>query len=190
MNDRELMQQALMALEEGMTSKEWRELVKALRERLAQPEQNPLTEKRIEELYSFWIVDCQDIVGFARAIERSKPQMQPCAGRNCGSTNPNLHSAECFEDYEKSTGMAQPEQEPVAWMHKETWLLRREISRPKGADWDANYWEPLYTAPRQWQGLTDEEIKEIIGPWGETPIKGYTRKLFDQIEAKLKEKNR
>jgi hypothetical protein len=43
--------------------------------------------------------------------------------------------------------------------------------------------------PRQWQGLTDEEIKEIIGPWGDTPIKGYTRKLFDQIEAKLKEKN-
>ena len=42
---------------------------------------------------------------------------------------------------------------------------------------------------RQWVGLTDEEIKEIIGPWGDTPIKGYTRKLFDQIEAKLKEKN-
>jgi hypothetical protein len=43
---------------------------------------------------------------------------------------------------------------------------------------------------REWVGLTDEEIKEIIGPWGPTPIKGYTRKLFDQIEAKLKEKNR
>jgi hypothetical protein len=42
---------------------------------------------------------------------------------------------------------------------------------------------------RQWVGLTDEEIKEIIGPWGNTPIKGYTRKLFDQIEAKLREKN-
>ena len=41
----------------------------------------------------------------------------------------------------------------------------------------------------EWVGLTDEEIKEIIGPWGETPVKGYTRKLFDQIEAKLKEKN-
>ena len=48
---------------------------------------------------------------------------------------------------------------------------------------------PLYTAPRQWVGLTDEEIKEIIGPWGDTPIKGYTRKLFDQIEAKLRSKN-
>jgi hypothetical protein len=42
---------------------------------------------------------------------------------------------------------------------------------------------------RKWVDLTDEEIKEIIGPWGPTPIKGYTRKLFDAIEAKLKEKN-
>jgi len=42
---------------------------------------------------------------------------------------------------------------------------------------------------REWRGLTDEEIKEIVGPWGDQPIKGYTRKLFDQIEAKLKEKN-
>jgi hypothetical protein len=41
----------------------------------------------------------------------------------------------------------------------------------------------------KWVGLTDEEIKEIIGPWGDTPIKGYTRKLFDQIEAKLRSKN-
>jgi hypothetical protein len=88
MNDRELMQQALMALEEGMTSKEWRELVKALRERLAQPEQNPLTEKRIEELYSFWIVDCQDIVGFARAIERSKPQMHPAPDATAAAPTP------------------------------------------------------------------------------------------------------
>ena len=42
---------------------------------------------------------------------------------------------------------------------------------------------------REWVGLSDDEIKEIVGPWGDTPIKGYTRKLFDQIEAKLKEKN-
>ena len=61
------------------------------------------------------------------------------------------------------------------------------ISKTKEVD----DWQPLYTAPpkREWVGLTDEEIKEIIGPWGDTPIKGYTRELFDKIEAKLKEKN-
>jgi hypothetical protein len=50
---------------------------------------------------------------------------------------------------------------------------------------------PLYTTPQQrtWVGLSDEEIKEIVGPWGDTPIKGYTRKMFDKIEAKLREKN-
>jgi len=42
---------------------------------------------------------------------------------------------------------------------------------------------------RPWVGLADEEIKEIVGTWGDTPIKGYTRKLFDQIEAKLRSKN-
>jgi hypothetical protein len=42
---------------------------------------------------------------------------------------------------------------------------------------------------REWVGLTDDEIKAIVGPWGSTEIKGYTRTLFDQIEAKLKEKN-
>jgi hypothetical protein len=41
----------------------------------------------------------------------------------------------------------------------------------------------------EWRGLTDEEIKQIVGGWGSLPIDGYTRKLFDQIEAKLKEKN-
>jgi hypothetical protein len=45
----------------------------------------------------------------------------------------------------------------------------------------------VYKKP--WVGLTDDEIKAIVGPWGDTEIKGYTRKLFDQIETKLKEKN-
>ncbi len=46
-----------------------------------------------------------------------------------------------------------------------------------------------YNLPKEWQGLTDDEIKEIVGSWGSLPIDGYTRKLFDQIEAKLREKN-
>ena len=41
-----------------------------------------------------------------------------------------------------------------------------------------------------WQYLTDAEIKEIIGGYGsEGGIGGYTRELFDKIEAKIREKN-
>jgi len=78
----------------------------------------------------------------------------------------------------------QSNQEPVGWFGYDTGL-RLWFETNKGDDDSI----PLYKAPRQWVGLTDDEIKEIIGPWGDTPIKGYTRKLFDQIEAKLREKN-
>jgi hypothetical protein len=36
--------------------------------------------------------------------------------------------------------------------------------------------------------FTDDEIKEIVGSNGDG-IGGYTRELFDKIEAKIKEKN-
>jgi hypothetical protein len=85
---------------------------------------------------------------------------------------------------------------PVAWI-KESEIAGMSASAGLGIfEWKTNLGlkpesgdVPLYTAPREWVGLTDEEIKEIVGPWGDTPIKGYTRKLFDQIEDKLKEKN-
>ena len=41
---------------------------------------------------------------------------------------------------------------------------------------------------RVWQYLTDDEIKEIIGSYGDG-IGGYTRELFNKIEAKIREKN-
>ena len=42
----------------------------------------------------------------------------------------------------------------------------------------------------QWKYLTDDEIKEIVGSYGnEGGIGGYTRELFDKIEAKIREKN-
>ena len=41
---------------------------------------------------------------------------------------------------------------------------------------------------QEWQYLTDDEIKEIIGSYGDG-IGGYTRELFDKIQAKIREKN-
>jgi hypothetical protein len=56
-----------------------------------------------------------------------------------------------------------------------------------GVDFDIKTTPPA--AQRTWVSLTDDQIKEIVGPWGDTPIKGYTRKLIDQIDAKLRENN-
>ena len=70
--------------------------------------------------------------------------------------------------------------------------MSKPMSRAEMKDWVNETWQKCQEqepVTRPWVGLTDEEIKEIIGPWGDTPIKGYTRKLFDQIETKLREKN-
>ena len=41
----------------------------------------------------------------------------------------------------------------------------------------------------EWVGLTDEEIKDIVGRNDPGGIGGYTRDIFKKIEDKLKEKN-
>ena len=66
--------------------------------------------------------------------------------------------------------LAQPEPEPVAWMMLENKLV------------------PIHTAPpqREWQGLTDEELKEICRQDG---LIFKPLKFYRAIEAKLKEKN-
>ena len=73
--------------------------------------------------------------------------------------------------------------EPVAWMDGGGHLYHFADDADRGQTM-----RPLYLE-REWVNLTDDEIKEIVGSWGDTPVKGYTRKLMDQIEAKLKEKN-
>ena len=71
--------------------------------------------------------------------------------------------------------------------------MAKPMTKTEWLNWVEEAWnkaqQEAWSEKKEWVSLTDEEIKEIIGPWGDTPIKGYTRKLFDQIEAKLKERN-
>lgn len=71
----------------------------------------------------------------------------------------------------------------IKQMTPEIYKFSQLLNDDKLKQWDE------WRSQREWVGLTDDEIKEIVGPYGDTPIKGYTRKLFDQIETKLKEKN-
>jgi hypothetical protein len=87
--------------------------------------------------------------------------------------------------------LAQPEPEPVAWFCE---LPDNKISiKIVGKPTEGN-WKPLYTAPpqREWQGLTDEEIREFeIWLDDEEEKHGWNppADIVKHIEAKLKEKN-
>ena len=81
--------------------------------------------------------------------------------------------------------LAQPEQEPVAWVYNG---ILHEFDPSEFATSEVT---PLYIAPpkRKWVGLTDEEMKKT---WYETKnIMGWYsfEEIARLIEAKLKEKN-
>ena len=141
MTDRELMQQALEALNRS-DYLGWQlniPIIKALRERLAHPVQEPVAwgvfdGPNLHDV-NFTEEDAQEMVrlkGDGSVVKplytSPQPQMQPCAGRNCGSTNPNLHSSECFEDYEKATGMG-AQQPGIEELEQENRLMRARNER-------------------------------------------------------------
>ena len=99
--------------------------------------------------------------------------------------------------------LAQPDQEPVAWMDEYGDVLSASVVDGKGL---RNI--PLYTAPppRQWVGLTEEEYKNIRYGSDESgelyvsytsydegdgyeEIEIYVDDFAKAIEAKLREKN-
>ena len=56
--------------------------------------------------------------------------------------------------------------------------------------WDSKCQKIFTPQTKEWQYLTEDEIKEIVGGYSsEGGIGAYTRTLIDKIEAKIKEKN-
>jgi len=84
--------------------------------------------------------------------------------------------------YALRTVLAQPEQEPVAWMYvnQDGECEQIEYEVPPN---DPSI-TPLYTAPRPWVGLTKEEAKEIS-----MANRPYVIDMIAALEARLKEKN-
>ena len=88
--------------------------------------------------------------------------------------------------------LAQPEQEPVAWISPKELLVMRGNAYAGAKDWRVNLGlEPeegdvgLYTTPpqRTWVGLTDEEMQSIAFESADALSAVFV------AEAKLKEKN-
>lgn len=107
---------------------------------------NPEQQKPVR--FNCTVIDDAHLNGVPLSQWGKQPEMQPCAGRNCGSTNPNLHSAECFEDYDKATGADS----------NRTWTQ---------AHW-TEYEHSIAAAEREaCAKLVDHILKEGGGTWGD-----------------------
>jgi hypothetical protein len=77
--------------------------------------------------------------------------------------------------------MAEPEQEPVAWMRKRD----NRLAVNDGGIFDCD-WTPLFTHPprREWRGLTEEDRSVLFSTHFNSPYE-----LVNAIEAALRSKN-
>ena len=100
-------------------------------------------------------------------------------------THPEYIAEQKEKTQELRSMLAQPEQEPVAWMY-ESVCGNDFATCHKPPDYGKNI-RPLYTTQpqRTWVGLTVEEVDNITAQ----RLKWQVADLVDAIEAKLKEKN-
>jgi hypothetical protein len=77
-------------------------------------------------------------------------------------------------------------EKPMAWFHADNYKTR--FTTDPSEDMIGKYWQPLYTAPRQWVELTDDEARALVSrsTFGD---KTNWQALVYMVDAKLKEKN-
>jgi len=117
----------------------------------------------------------------------------------CGSYAFNLYKEDidqgdlCDVHYWKEKALAQPEQEPVAIVHRNEY---NEYRLEPHDNFDIksipfNIDVPLFKSPqRTWVGLTDEQIESLFPEkQSDDGLAAYWLSFAKSIEAKLKEKN-
>ena len=184
MNDRELMQQALEMIEDarnGSQRKPSEPVITALRERLAQPEQD----------WDWRHPKAQALIGAKARLEiKLRLVEQLVEDPNLETTASDMEYWEPLHD-KLQERLAQPEQEPVAWAYHEG-LEAFKSGKPwtaYGSNGDGRI--PLYlndAVARKWQGLTDEDVVSTYGADMKYRDGDYMR-FARAIEAKLKLKN-
>jgi len=198
---REEAQQVLDALEQttclgvpGLKfDPEYYALIELLRARLSAPEPAKLWlwKNFVDGRPEYWAFDNP----YPRNLNDGDPQTigQPCGyaifkpsrdGSN-GRTEEQV-----LREMASVNSKSQPEPEPVAWVLPDFWNHLRTFNCGTAYRIKDDDRQPLYTAPpqREWQGLTDDEIKKEQHHIDWTNVHTYA-KFARAIEAKLKEKN-
>jgi pyruvate/2-oxoglutarate dehydrogenase complex dihydrolipoamide acyltransferase (E2) component len=92
-------------------------------------------------------------------------------------------SANSTTNFVEPKALAQPEQEPVAWMEKNVLPLTHIIKAVVRREQDEQYTVPLYTAPpkRDWKGLTSDDKHFLLANAWDS--------FMEAIDKFLEEKN-
>ena len=159
--------------------------ITALREALAQPEQEPPPWwPAVENILTEYGLQAIDFVADFKAA-LAQPEQEPVACLDCGS--PNIGVAATYDSLINSV-KTQPEQEPVGLI--ESLKDAQPCCGEYQTCWRACTPRGKFLAQRTWVGLTDKDVSEIIDAeigfnscWG--PEEAFAR----AIEAKLKELN-
>lgn len=182
MTDRELMQEVLDFLVGGDFAYPTK-LATDLRERLAQPEQEFIKHHGDDEGWSEWVcpdpkdylMKCCDC-GLVHQAQFRVAKYAPALSEECEIVNdPDLQAqfrmrrSEQWspEDTAHRAGglpMAQPEQEPVAWIDEFGNVF--PLGAQRGPKHLNEPMKPLYTTPPQRKPMTDEEIERACVPLG------------------------
>ena len=197
MNEREALKLALEALENAeygdYDKKELNEAITAIREALA--------EQPAQQQYQSTADKCQLTPVPAKGGLLPAQQQKPYGYVSLEDENkfqfdkPEIGR---WQTVYTTPFKAQPEQEPVAWLHwlhgpvrlflnkDEAMMELDRLNREYPVDKDARQMKPLYTTPphrKPWVGLTDDEVSQLSHH--ELWIKNFIR----QVEAKLRSKN-
>lgn len=109
------------------------------------------------------------------------PAPQPAQEPVCDKDPQSCWNVRC-QLGKQCKNLAQPAQEPVAWMSKENDCIFFDADKPNPMDYE--FWTPLYiTLPqRPWAGLTEEDLHVVMeeescsfiagARWAEEILKG------------------
>jgi len=147
----------------------------------------PEIRSDIDKIYSAVMADTDALEDAKMALEVIKETDPGVYDEMINDTLSSINYALSNSILSAVDRLADPDQEPVAWMH--TSAVGNVYFRKKPQDKVFNP-QPVYLAPppqREWVSLTAEELQEISDFHFHGAFSG--REIYEDIETKLKEKN-